>query len=270
MTFMHMIAASRATSNPGKGMDKDTDIGGLGGAFPMTRGSAVRGILNSDPEMRSRGFEALISGYWKPVYKYLRIKWKASNEEAKDLTQGFFTQVMEKDLLSGYDAGRSAFRTYVRVCLDGFVSNERASAGRLKRGGGRVMHSLDFDAAEREFRRQEISDTSNQDAYFHTEWMRDLFSRSVESLRAALESRGQGVHFQVFEQFDLADREGLTRPTYGELGAELDLSVTQVTNYLASARRAFRACVLEQLRAVTGSEDEFREEARALMGVRIE
>ncbi len=100
--------------------------------------------------------------------------------------------------------------------------------------------------------------------------MRDLFSRSVESLRADLESRGKGGHFQVFEQYDLADREDLTRPTYDELGARLGLSVTQVTNYLAAARRAFRACVLEHLRAVTGTEDEFRDEARALLGLEIE
>ena len=251
-------------------MDKDTDIGGPDGAFPVTRASAVMAIRNSDPKVRSRGFQTLIWGYWKPVYKYLRIKWKASNEEAKDLTQAFFARVMERDLLGGYDAGISAFRTYVRVCLDGFVSNERASAARIKRGGGQVIHSLDFDAAEREFRRQEIADTSNQDAYFHTEWMRDLFSRSVESLRAGLKSRGKGVHFQVFEQYDLVDREGRARPTYDELGARLNLSVTQVTNYLASARRAFRKCVLEHLREVTGSEDEFRDEARALLGVKIE
>ena len=251
-------------------MDKDTDIGGPGGAFPVTRESAVQAIRNSDPEIRSRGFEALISGYWKPTYKYLRVKWKASNEEAKDLTQAFFARVMEKDLLGGYDAGRSAFRTYVRVCLDGFVSNERAAAGRLKRGGDRVMHSLDFDVAEREFRRQEIADTANQDAYFDTEWIRDLFSRSVESLRADLESRGKDVYFQVFKQYDLVDHEGVTRPTYDALGASLGLSVTQVTNYLAFARRTFRSCVLEHLRAVTASEDEFRDEARALLGVRIE
>ena len=177
---------------------------------------------------------------------------------------------MEKDLLSGYDAGRSAFRTYVRVCLDGFVSNERASARRIKRGGGLVMHALDFDAAEREVRRQQIGGTANQEAYFHTEWMRDLFRRSVESLRVDLESRGKGLHFQVFEQYDLADHDGETRPTYEALGAGLGLSVTQVTNYLASARRTFRVCVLEHLRGVTGSDDEFRKEARALLGVKIE
>jgi hypothetical protein len=47
-----------------------------------------------------------------------------------------------------------------------------------------------------------------------------------------------------------------------------DIPVTQVTNYLAWARRRLRAHVLDVLRAQCGSEDEFREEARALLGVR--
>ena len=74
----------------------------------------------------------------------------------------------------------------------------------------------------------------------------------------------------MFEQYDLEDHVEATRPTYGELGARLGLNVTQVTNYLASVRRSFRVCVLEQLRALTGTEDEFRDEARALFGVKVE
>jgi hypothetical protein len=47
----------------------------------------------------------------------------------------------------------------------------------------------------------------------------------------------------------------------------MSVPVTQVTNYLAWARREFRRIVLEELRELSGSEEEFRREARALLGV---
>lgn len=73
------------------------------------------------------------------------------------------------------------------------------------------------------------------------------------------------TQFALFERYDLADAED--RPSYGELAVAFQLAVTDVTNYLAFARREFRRAVLEQLREMTGSEDEFRREAQALLGV---
>ncbi|MCM2316671.1 MAG: hypothetical protein NDJ92_16105, partial [Thermoanaerobaculia bacterium] len=71
--------------------------------------------------------------------------------------------------------------------------------------------------------------------------------------------------FRVFEAFDLEDGE--TRPTYRSLAAALESTETKVTNDLAAARRRFRAIVLETLREMTGSEAEFRLEARAVLGI---
>ena len=42
--------------------------------------------------------------------------------------------------------------------------------------------------------------------------------------------------------------------------------MTQVTNHLYWARRELRQSVLETLREITASEQEFRSEARALFG----
>jgi hypothetical protein len=56
------------------------------------------------------------------------------------------------------------------------------------------------------------------------------------------------------------------RPTYAGLAGELGIPVTQVTNFLALARREFRAIVLEQIRELSVDEVEFRDEARALLG----
>src|SRR5215831_6843361 len=120
--------------------------GGL--AFPPTSHSTIRAVWSSDESERSGGFEALISAYWMPVYKYLRIRWQKSTDDAKDLTQAFFLAAMEKDFFRPFDPERARFRTFLRTCLDGFVSNHDKCAKRLKRGGAVEFTSLDFQDAE--------------------------------------------------------------------------------------------------------------------------
>lgn len=251
-------------------MKDDTDIGGDDGRFPLTRHSAVLAVRSADPAVRRRAYDVLVSSYWKPAYKYLRLKWGASDDEAKDLTQGFLTRAIEKGVFDQYDASRAAFRTYLRSCLDGYVFNERKAGGRLKRGGDRVVLSLDFAGAEDEFRRVEPADPRDPEAYFHREWVRSVFTEAVESLRTALDESGRAVHFALFERYDLAGGRLEKKVTYESLAREFELPVTQVTNFLAGARREFRRIVLAHLRAVTGNDTEFRDEARALLGTSLE
>jgi DNA-directed RNA polymerase specialized sigma24 family protein len=260
------VGGAHPTEQPIK---HDTDIGGPRGAFPETHHSAVIAAGSDDAGVRERGFDALIGGYWKPVYKYLRLKWKLDNEQAKDATQGFFATAMEKGWFARYEPDKAAFRTFLRTCLDGYVSNERRAARRLKRGGGRAVLSLDFDAAESEFRAQPAAATPSVDEYFEREWVRSMFGLAVESLRAWCERNDKSVHYRLFEAYDL-NRQDAARPSYAELGERFDLPVTQVTNYLSLVRRQFRALVLDALREMTGSQAEFRAEVRALLGVDAE
>jgi RNA polymerase sigma factor (sigma-70 family) len=245
------------------------------GSFPATRHSVVAGIASADQQTRRIAFDALVSAYWRPVYKYVRIKWRADRDDAADLTQEFFARAFEKGSLGRFDPARARFRTFLRVCLDGFVANEHKAAGRIKRGGTVSFVPLDFAAAE-----GELSETSaelvsvengrvaaaDDDALFRQEWVRALFADGVAALRESCKATGKATQFTVFERYDLDDDIG-PRPTYAQLGAELGIPVTQVTNYLAFARRELRRLVLERLRALCASDDEFRLEARELLDV---
>jgi len=248
-------------------MNDDTKIGGAGSRFPITHHSAVQAARSEDPAERALGFELLLAAYWKPAYKYIRIRWRKSNEDAKDLTQGFFARALEKGFFGEYDPAKASFRTFLRVCLDGFVANEIKAAGRAKRGGGLLSVSLDFDQAARELDLQPAAEGVSIEDYFYREWARRLFELAVETLRADLEARGKRIHFELFARYDLADTGPGGRPTYAELAVELGVSPTDVTNYLALARREFRKALLDRLRELTGDEREFRDEARRLLGV---
>jgi RNA polymerase sigma factor (sigma-70 family) len=241
--------------------DPDTQIGGARSAFPATEHSAVRSMASPDASERVRGYERLVAAYWKPVYKYIRIKWNMANEEAKDLTQGFFTRAIERDYFREYDSDKGSFRTYLRTCLDGFLSNERQYSGRLKRSAGLVSLDMDFETAEGELRRSDASTPDSFEEYFDKEWTRALFAASLDGLREDCASRGKEIQARLFERYEL---DGDPEITYDQLAAEFGISVTAVTNHLAAARRTFRRVVVEKLREITAGEREFRSEARRL------
>ena len=88
---------------------------------------------------------------------------------------------------------------------------------------------------------------------------------TVDALRDRCEQSGKPLTFRVFERYVL-DEETAARPSYAELAAELGIKVTDVTNYLAFARREFRLLLLDKLREITGSDEEFEAESRALLG----
>ncbi len=237
-----------------------------GGPFPVTRPSIVGAIGSSDPETRRRAFDVLVASYWKPVYKYLRLRWHTETQDAEDLTQDFFTRAFAKGFLSRYDASRARFRTYLRTCVDGMVKNARKAAARLKRGGGAVSVPLDFRGAEAEIAGLQSPDHRDEDEFFRLEWMRSLFEQAIGRLRVECMASGKHVQFAVFERYDVR-APGAEPVTYGQLAAEYDLPITQITNYLAYTRRRLRHHVLSVLRELTATDREFAAEARDVLGV---
>lgn len=246
-------------------MSSDTEMGGASPSFPSTRPSFVAGMCSPAPAERARAADVLVRAYWKPVYKYVRLRFRKSNEEAKDLTQGFLSQALEKDWLARFDARRGSFRSFLRLSVEGFVANEEKARGRAKRGGGRSPLALDFDTAEGELSGLEPPAPDSVEAWFEAEWRRGLFAAALAELERVLAERGQGVRAEIFRRYDLAD-DPEARPTYAELGRALGLDEGAVTNHLSAARRAFRELLLARLREETASEVEFRTELRALLG----
>lgn len=248
-------------------MDPDTDIGGAQQRFPVTNQSAIAAARSDDHAVRERAFATILTSYWKPAYKYIRLKWQANNEDAKDLTQGFFANAFEKNHFANYDARKASFQTFLRTCLDGFIANERKAGKRLKRGGDINHFQLDFLSAEDEIAMQASVDLSPED-YFHREWVRWMFTIAVDTLRQRCESSGRKVHFQLFEAYDLRDDED-GNVSYASLAKTFDLDQATVNNYLAATRRDFRRIVLDKLREITATDEEFRTEARSLLGVDV-
>ena len=236
--------------------------------FPGTRLSVVERTRSNDAAVRRVALDTIIEAYWKPVYKYLRMKWSLTPDEAADLTQEFFTSALEKDVVEKYDPARARFRTYLRMCLDGFASNARKAERRLKRGGAVTLVPLDFETAEGEIVTREPAVDADVDELFYREWVRALLERSVADLKRAADDAGRGVMFEVFARYDLVDDQD-ARPTYAEIARALGLTAATVTNHLAAMRKQFRSILLERLRELTSSEEEWEAEAAKLLGHRF-
>ncbi len=229
--------------------------------FPTTRTSVVDDIASGDPARRDRSLRTITRAYWKPVYKYLRLRWRASAQDAEDLTQSFFEVAIARDVLASYTRDRARFRTFLRACLDRHAIDHHRRATADRRGGGDV--ALDFAAAEAELATQRAP--ANIEAVFDAEWLRHLMQLAIERLEAAMATRGKPVQAALFREFHLQD----TPPSYAEAAARHAISVTDVTNWLHSARREFRKVALEMLAELTVSDDDYADEARAVFGIDV-
>ncbi|HVH46561.1 MAG TPA: sigma-70 family RNA polymerase sigma factor [Labilithrix sp.] len=250
-------------------MASDFDIRGPQGRFPPTRRSALTSIRSDDPAEVARAFECLVQAYWRPVYAHLRLRWGRSPEDARDLTQDLFARALEKRHFTGFDASKARFRTYLKASVDHLVIEADRRGRREKRGGTVARLSLDFDDAELAIARSGPRDPTALEASFETEWTRSLFGAALAAMEAKCRSEGKAAHLAVFRRYVIDPELGPdgSRPSYAELASELGLSVTDVTNRLTWARRTFRELVLDELREITATEDEFKSEARAVLGI---
>lgn len=234
--------------------------------FPDTRRSVLERVQSDDADARRAAFGDLTAGYWQPSYKYLRLRWRLPAHEAEDMVQSFFAAAFEKQYLEKYDARQARFRTFLRVCLDRFVQNVQKSDRAAKRGGGSALLSLDFPGAERELASLPGA-VSDAERFFHDETVRALFSRAVDALRRRCRADDRDTVFAVFERHDLRPADDAS---YAEVARDLSLTVAQVTNYLHLARRLFREAALAELRAISATDAEFRDDARALFGAEVD
>src|SRR5262249_17783707 len=145
--------------------------------------------------------------------------------------------------------------------------NDNKATARIKRGGDAQILSLDFDAAEEQLARTRIPAPNALDEYLEKEWARSVFSLALERLKTSLLSAGKETYLRLFERYVLDDPDNSNAVSYRQLSEEFKISTSDVTNYLAYARREFRAIVLETLRALTATDEEYRREARNLLGV---
>src|ERR1022692_4646062 len=157
----------------GSQLDPDTTMGGPHGQFPSTQLSLLE-AASSGAALPNEALERVSALYWKPVYRFIRVKFRKNNEDAKDLTQSFFATALQRDFFARFDPAKASFRTYLRMAVERFAASQHAAENRQKRGGG-----VEFEPVEE----QAVTSESPEDV-FEREWQRQLFVLALADLAA--------------------------------------------------------------------------------------
>ncbi|MCA8921927.1 MAG: sigma-70 family RNA polymerase sigma factor [Planctomycetes bacterium] len=239
-----------------------------GSGFPRTRWSLVARVLEPGSRAGSRtrddALTELVSSYWRPVYRTLRVRYRRAREEAEDLTQAYFLSLIEDRTLERFVADPRAgrFRSLLRSLLETFVRDADRYARRQKRGGDRPHVPLDpttVEAIEARIKREPEEDP------FDREWRSLVIDQALADL--ANEARGELAQrrLQVFLAYEV-EPAGEERPTYAELARQLGVKPHDVKNDLVATRRRFAELILDRIREETRDEAEARDELRNLFG----
>jgi RNA polymerase sigma factor (sigma-70 family) len=219
-------------------MGSTTSIGGDRRDMPPTSWTLIVQAGGQGAEAR-RCLEQLVGIYWKPVYWYVRGRWRRSNEDAKDLVQEFFAAFVERGMLEGMRE-QVRFRAYLRGCLEKFLLQERRDGARQKRGGGAPVVSLDPDACDLDLPARD----EPPELAFDRAWARTLMDDCVKEVERLYSTTRRETYWRVFERHHLSAEP----TTYEETAALLGLSVPDVQNRLRHARRALRDLVRERVK----------------------
>lgn len=250
-------------------LSDSTQIGIGGPAFPSTSWSMVRAATNPDLPQRQERLQALLSTYWKPVYHFIRHRWRKSNEDAKDLTQGFFVLLLEGRYLERLIQEHGSLRGYLKAALHHFLVDDERRREALKRGGERGVVPLDLSEAE-----ESVPDprSDSPEAAFDREWIATCLSDGVRRLEEELVREGREKHFRIFRLYYLeparvaAGSGPEPSSSYEAVARELGLAPHDVANSLVYTRRRLRAILKERLSDTAASDEAAAAELRFVLG----
>lgn len=230
--------------------ERDTSMGGGERNFPSTMWSELRGL--DDTAAARERLDRLLRAYWKPIYHYLRAVSGRPVEQAKDLTQSFVLHLLEDDRLKRVAAEVRSFRAYLKSAIRNFVANSARDAHAQKRAGEAAAVSLEDTHLDPEGR--EIDPATA----FDRDWAEGVMESSVDQLRKSLAEAGKETYWSAFE----LQRAG---KSYSEIAASVGIAVTDVRNYLTTARRELRGIIAARVREYVAGEREVGEEMSYLL-----
>ena len=149
--------------------------------FVTTHWSVVLLAQDKDSSRSVEALESLCRTYWYPLYAFVRRQGRRPHD-AQDLTQEFFTRLLEKDYLKSAAREKGRFRTFLLVALKRFLANEWDRQHAQKRGGFAPIVSIDQELAESRFA-AELAHQLQPDVLFDRQWAMTLIERVMARLQ---------------------------------------------------------------------------------------
>lgn len=195
----------------------------------------------SSPDSR-RALELLCEAYWYPLYAYVRRRVTDIND-AHDLTQAFFAELLAKNYVGSAKAERGRFRAFLLTSFKHFLSKEWERAKAQKRGGGRVPIPLDFESADSQYRIEPACGLTAEQIY-DREWAVALLGRIMQRLERESVDAGKSEQFAELKGFLIGDHRGAT---YADVATKLGMTEAAVKMAAHRMRRRYRELLREEI-----------------------
>ena len=228
------------------------------GSFATTRWSLISGVRALTPEA-ARAIDELCRIYWYPLYCYIRRRGYGP-DDAQDLVQGYFEELLEKNLFSKADRTKGKLRAFLLSTLKHYLADEVKRAQAAKRGGGIEFVPIDTTDAEARYF-QEPVDLESPDRLYDRRWALLILEKAVAALGDKWRLMGKG---EIFAAMTPYLREPLTAVDSERIGSELAISKSNVEVSLHRLRTGFRESLRAEIAQTVNSEAEIKEELAAL------
>lgn len=245
------------------GDHEHTAMGGLQQAFLTTHWSLVEHI-QADEDKNRVLIGLLLDRYWKPIYCYLRHRGY-DNEDAKDLTQGFFHEVvLNRNLAQRADQSKGRFRTFLLHALDQYLINERRKQDTQKRRP--KGHLISLDVLDPPSLPQAFSEMEPEDAYNYA-WTASMLDRILSEVKSQCRDDHLEVHWHVFHEKILQPIQSNTvSPSFAEICRKYDIDdQKKAANMVTTIKRRLQNALKQYLTLIATSDDEMHNEFAAMV-----
>jgi len=246
--------------------DDGTTMGGENRVFPATRWSEIINLSMSDEAQKVLIINELLRRYWKPIYCYLRRKGY-DNETAKDMTQGFFQEVvLGRELIHNADRTKGLFRTFLLTAIDRYVIDlHRYQTTNRRRPDGRMfqLSEVDFSTVPT------VTSESTPEQSFHCAWISDLLGRVLSEVRSECLHTNKEVHWRLFDERILNPLITSSKsPSLKDMCAKYGIDdEKRASNMIITVKRRLRKSLERCLQQYAHSDSQIKKEIAEMLEV---
>jgi RNA polymerase sigma factor (sigma-70 family) len=218
-----------------------------------------------DSPKASEALTQLCRTYWYPIYAYVRRRGH-SPEDAQDLTQAYFSRLLEKNSLARADPNRGRFRTFLLSSMDNFLNNEWDRSNAQKRGGG--LKAVSWEEADAEGRyRNEPVEAMTPERIFEKRWAATLLESVLQRMRNEFTANGRVELFEALKAHLWGEE---VAPSYAELATRLNMTTVAIKVTVHRLRHRYRELLREEIGHTLATPAEVDDEIRHLISVMSE
>jgi len=246
--------------------DDGTAMGGDNRVFPVTKWTDIVNLGTSDEARKTLIINELLRRYWKPIYSYLRRKGY-DNETGKDITQGFFQEVvLGRELIQKADQAKGLFRTFLLTAIDRYVIDlHRYRTRDKRRPAGRMFQLSDVDITN-------VATTApdaTPEQSFNYAWISDLLDRVLSDVKDGLIRIDKEIHWQVFDERILQPLiASSSPPALKDICEKYGINdEKKASNMIITVKRRLRKSLERCMRQFTHSDSQVEQEIIELLKV---